>query len=143
MNIDPNMLMQFMQFQNSFRGNPQQMVQQMLNSGRISPQQYQNAVQIAGQSTETADALGARVTALEAHRYAYGTASAEVPAGSSADSAVAFETEFPTSPCVILQSRTEGAELVVTASSAAGFMARLINPGDTDTTIHYTWLALV
>ena len=49
MNIDPNMLMRFMQFQNSFRGNPQQMVQQMLNSGRISPQQYQNAVQMANQ----------------------------------------------------------------------------------------------
>ena len=49
MNIDPNMLMRFMQFQNSFRGNPQQMVQQMLNSGRTSPQQYQNAVQIANQ----------------------------------------------------------------------------------------------
>ena len=103
----------------------------------------QNAVQVAGQASQTADALGARVTALEAHRYAYGTASAEVLAGAYTDSAVAFETEFPTSPCVILQSRTEGAELVVTASSAAGFMARLINPGDTDTTIHYTWLALV
>ena len=49
MNIDPNMLMQFIQFQNSFRGNPQQMVQQLLNSGRISPQQYQNAVQMANQ----------------------------------------------------------------------------------------------
>lgn len=49
MNIDPNMLMQFMNFRNSFRGNPQQMVQQMLNSGRISPQQYQDAVQKANQ----------------------------------------------------------------------------------------------
>lgn len=49
MNIDPNMLMQFMNFQNSFRGNPQQMVQQLLNSGRVSPQQYQNAVQMANQ----------------------------------------------------------------------------------------------
>ena len=49
MNFNPNMLMQFMQFQNSFRGNPQQMVQQMLNLGRVSPQQYQNAVQIAQQ----------------------------------------------------------------------------------------------
>lgn len=49
MNFNPNMLMQFMQFQNSFRGNPQQMVQQMLNSGRVTPQQYQNAVQIAQQ----------------------------------------------------------------------------------------------
>ena len=49
MNIDPNMLMRFMQFQNSFRGNPQQMVQQMLNSGRVSPEQYQNATQMANQ----------------------------------------------------------------------------------------------
>ena len=49
MNIDPNMLMRFMQFQNSFRGNPQQMVQQMLNSGQISQQQYNNAVQMANQ----------------------------------------------------------------------------------------------
>lgn len=49
MNIDPNMLMQFMNFRNSFRGNPQQMVQQMLNSGRVTPQQYQNAVQTAQQ----------------------------------------------------------------------------------------------
>ena len=49
MNIDPNMLMQFMNFQNRFRGNPQQMVQQLLNSGRVSPQQYQNAVQMANQ----------------------------------------------------------------------------------------------
>lgn len=49
MNINPNMLMQFMNFRNSFRGDPQQMVQQMLNSGQITPQQYQNAVQIAQQ----------------------------------------------------------------------------------------------
>lgn len=49
MNIDPNMLMQFMNFRNSFRGDPQMMVQQLLNSGRVSPQQYQNAVQIANQ----------------------------------------------------------------------------------------------
>ena len=49
MNINPNMFMQFMNFQNSFRGNPQQMVQQMLNSGQVSPQQYQNAVNMAQQ----------------------------------------------------------------------------------------------
>lgn len=49
MNINPNMLMQFMNFRNSFRGNPQQMIQQMLNSGQVSPQQYQNAVNIAQQ----------------------------------------------------------------------------------------------
>lgn len=49
MNINPNMLMQFMNFRNSFRGNPQQMVQQMLQSGQVSPQQYQNAVNMAQQ----------------------------------------------------------------------------------------------
>ena len=49
MNINPNMLMQFMNFQQNFRGNPQAMVQQMLNSGRISPQQYQNAINMAQQ----------------------------------------------------------------------------------------------
>lgn len=51
MNINPNMLIQFMNFQNSFRGNPQQMVQQMLQSGQVTPQQYQNAVQMAQQLT--------------------------------------------------------------------------------------------
>ena len=60
MNFDPNMLMQFMQFQNSFRGNPQQMVQQMLNSGRISPQQYQNAGQMANQFQQMFTPYGRR-----------------------------------------------------------------------------------
>lgn len=49
MNINPNMLMQFMNFRNSFRGNPQQMVQQMLQSGQVTPQQYQNAMQMVQQ----------------------------------------------------------------------------------------------
>jgi hypothetical protein len=49
MNFNPNMLMQFMNFQQNFRGNPQAMVQQMLNSGQVSPQQYQNAVSTAQQ----------------------------------------------------------------------------------------------
>ena len=49
MNIDPNMLMQFINFRSSFRGDPQQMVQQMLNSGRVSQAQYQQAVQMANQ----------------------------------------------------------------------------------------------
>ena len=47
--FNPNMLMQFMQFKNSFQGNPQQMVQQMLQSGQVSPERYQNAVQMAQQ----------------------------------------------------------------------------------------------
>ena len=49
MNINPQMLMQFINFRNSFRGDPQQMVQQMLNSGQVSQQQYQQAVQMANQ----------------------------------------------------------------------------------------------
>jgi hypothetical protein len=49
MNINPNMLMQFMNFKNSFQGNPQQAVQQMLQSGQVTPQQYQNAVNMAQQ----------------------------------------------------------------------------------------------
>lgn len=49
MNFNPNMLMQFMNFQQNFRGNPQMMVQQMLQSGQVSPQQYQNAVNMAQQ----------------------------------------------------------------------------------------------
>ena len=60
MNIDPNMLMQFINFQDSFRGNPQQMVQNLLNSGRVSPQQYQNAVQMAQQFQQMFNPLGRR-----------------------------------------------------------------------------------
>ena len=45
-----NTLMQrFNQFRSSFRGNPQEQVQQMLNSGRISQAQYDQAVQMANQ----------------------------------------------------------------------------------------------
>ena len=42
-------LQRFQQFQRMFRGNPQQQVQQMLNSGRISQDQYNLAVQTAQQ----------------------------------------------------------------------------------------------
>lgn len=49
MYFNPNILTQFMQFRNSFRGDPRQMVQQMLQSGQISQQQYENAVQMARQ----------------------------------------------------------------------------------------------
>lgn len=44
-----NMLKNFQQFKNSFTGNPQQMVQQMLNSGQISQSQYAEAVEMAKQ----------------------------------------------------------------------------------------------
>lgn len=43
------MLQQFQQFRNSFKGNPQQMIQQMLQSGKISNPQLQQAMQMAKQ----------------------------------------------------------------------------------------------
>lgn len=45
-----NMLMQrFQQFQQSFRGNPDQQIQRMMGSGQINQQQYNQAVQMAQQ----------------------------------------------------------------------------------------------
>lgn len=49
MNINPNTIMQFLNFRNNFKGDPQQMVQQLLNSGQITQEQYNNAVQMAQQ----------------------------------------------------------------------------------------------
>lgn len=37
----------FQQFRNSFNGDPKQMIQNMLNSGKITQAQYNNAVQVA------------------------------------------------------------------------------------------------
>lgn len=42
-----NMIKQFQQFKQSFTGNPQQQVQQLLNSGKVSQEQYNQAVQKA------------------------------------------------------------------------------------------------
>ena len=48
--IMPNNIVQrFQQFQQMFRGDPKQQVQQLLNSGKISQQQYNQAVQMAQQ----------------------------------------------------------------------------------------------
>ena len=47
--MNPNILAQFMQFAQNFKGDPQQQVQQMLNSGQITQQQYDNAVRMAQQ----------------------------------------------------------------------------------------------
>jgi len=44
-----NLLSQFQQFRNSFRGDPKQQIQQMLNSGQISQDQYNQAVQMANE----------------------------------------------------------------------------------------------
>ena len=42
-------MQRFHQFQQMFRGNPQQQIQQMLNSGKVSQGQYNKAVQMANQ----------------------------------------------------------------------------------------------
>lgn len=44
-----DLLSRFNKFRQSFSGDPQQMIQQMMNSGRISQAQYNNAVQQAQQ----------------------------------------------------------------------------------------------
>lgn len=42
-----NIFQQFQQFKNSFHGDPKQQVQQLLNSGKITQEQYNAAVQKA------------------------------------------------------------------------------------------------
>ena len=42
-----NIVKQFQQFKQSFSGDPRQQVQQMLNSGKITQEQYNKAVQMA------------------------------------------------------------------------------------------------
>ena len=50
MNQQPNNIFQrFQQFQRMFKGDPRQQVQQLLNSGKVSQQQYNQAVQAANQ----------------------------------------------------------------------------------------------
>lgn len=44
-----NMMQKFQQFQRQFQGDPQQMVQQMLNSGQMSQQQFGQLQQMARQ----------------------------------------------------------------------------------------------
>lgn len=44
-----NMMQRFQQFKQTFSGNPQQIVQQMLSSGKVSQEQYNQAVQMANQ----------------------------------------------------------------------------------------------
>lgn len=43
------MMQQFNQFKNNFNGDPKQIVQQMLNSGQISQQQFNQVAQMATQ----------------------------------------------------------------------------------------------
>lgn len=49
MNGMQNIMQRFQQFQQMFRGDPRQQVLQLLNSGRISQTQYDNAVRTAQQ----------------------------------------------------------------------------------------------
>lgn len=49
MNPMNGLLQRFQQFQQTFRGDPRQQVQQLLNSGRVSQDQYNRAVQMAQQ----------------------------------------------------------------------------------------------
>lgn len=48
-NIQNPIIQRFQQFQSAFKGDARQQVQQLLNSGRVSQQQYDNAVQMANQ----------------------------------------------------------------------------------------------
>lgn len=45
----PPIIQQFMQFKNQYQGDPRQQVQNLLNSGRVSQEQYNQAVQMANQ----------------------------------------------------------------------------------------------
>lgn len=44
-----NVMQRFQQFKQTFNGDPRQQVQQLLNSGKVSQQQYNQAVQMAQQ----------------------------------------------------------------------------------------------
>jgi vancomycin permeability regulator SanA len=44
-----NIFQRFQQFQRMFKGDAEQQVKQLLNSGRVNQQQYNNAVQMANQ----------------------------------------------------------------------------------------------
>lgn len=44
-----NLLMTFQQFRKGFNGDPKQQVQQLLDSGRVTPEQYNRAVQMANE----------------------------------------------------------------------------------------------
>jgi vancomycin permeability regulator SanA len=49
MNGMQNIMQRFQQFQKMFTGDPRQQVQQLLNSGKVTQQQYNQAVQMAKQ----------------------------------------------------------------------------------------------
>ena len=44
-----NLVQQFMQFKQNFNGDPKQQIQNLLNSGKVTQEQYNRAVQMAQQ----------------------------------------------------------------------------------------------
>ena len=44
-----NIVQQFMQFKQNFNGDPKQQIQNLLNSGKVTQEQYNRAVQMAQQ----------------------------------------------------------------------------------------------
>jgi hypothetical protein len=44
-----NLIKQFNQFRNTFRGDPKQQVQELLNSGRMTQEQFNNLKKVADQ----------------------------------------------------------------------------------------------
>ena len=44
-----NIVQQFQEFRRTFQGDPRQQVQQLLNSGQVTQEQYNRAVQMANQ----------------------------------------------------------------------------------------------
>lgn len=49
MNINPQLIEQLQQFKKTFQGDPRQQVQQLLNSGKVTQEQYNQAVRMADQ----------------------------------------------------------------------------------------------
>lgn len=47
MNNQNNFIQKFNEFRKNFNGNPQEQIQQLLNSGKVSQAQYNRAVQMA------------------------------------------------------------------------------------------------
>lgn len=48
MNLQP-IMQQFLQFRNQFQGDARSQIQRMMNSGKITQEQYNQAVQMANQ----------------------------------------------------------------------------------------------
>lgn len=47
--MNQNMVQRFLQFKQNYRGDARSQIQQMMNSGQVSQEQYNNAVRMAQQ----------------------------------------------------------------------------------------------